>query len=410
MSAAFETPAKRAKIPKNEKVYVCFLDVVDFDNWEALFILLMLYRKVYIVLTSRAVNAELAPAMVNFQTKKVTVDRGGVKQPEMDTATFFNDVKAKADQSVNQADSLKLVQIHLEFMDNYLRSKGFTNYKLFNGGYAEKPGLTSDLHKLCHLFPNEAGNDFCTAEEYKEREAAWFKMTLLQRRTAFDAIPVTKDFPTVAVLVEELRETGPVPIAAWFLGPMTAAAQVFSHKDLLDRVGEAYVMGACWDATGKSNLLGVCFNYGVDLQAAVFVLQKLLENENCRTLFVPTETTKNAVVPSFCEDDYLGTGLQSEALRHGRNTWNKIKGGNQPPYDAAACVPSENYVERGLVCAVEHAMDGAMAVTEKPDGTVTTVEEWAEAKGFYAVKKPDTPDKCHAIKDLLVGTFRTLFN
>jgi hypothetical protein len=402
-------PAKRAMVvPK--KVIMVFLDVVDFDNWEALFLLLKqhdeVHDEVHIVVTSRAFDAELAPAKVDFRTKKVVVDRGGVKQPEVDTATFFKDVKAKADQPVNHADSLKLVEMHLEFMDNHLKKAGFTKYKLFNGGYAPEPGLTSDIHKLCHLFPNAEGTDFCTAAEYKAREAEWFEWTPAQRRTMFDSIAVTKEFPNVDGMVAKLRESDG-PIAAWFLGPMTAAAQVFFHQDLRDRFEEAYVMGSCWDATGKSNLLGVCFNYGVDMAAALFVLAALSANPNCRTLFVPTETTKNAVVPTFCREAYLGEKVQSTMLREGRTFWNDIKGGPQPPYDAAACVPSEKFVEMGVVAKVEHAMNGAMALTEVAEPTA--VEAWAAAKGFYAVKNPDTPEKCQAVKDALVESFHALF-
>jgi hypothetical protein len=372
-----------------------FFDAVDFDNWEAVCILLKRHPTLRIVVTSRAFDPELAPARIDFQTKEVTLDRGGEKV-KTDTASFFKDVRAKEAQPVNREASLKLVRIHLEFMDKYLQAHGYADYKLFNGGYAENPGLTSDIHKLCHLFPN--GTDFCTAAEYKAREAAWFDMTPQQRRATFDAVPVTQEYPTVAELVAELR-----PIAAWFLGPMTAA----QNPDLLARVEEAYVMGSCWDATGKSNLMGVCFNYGVDMAAATFVLAALKANPNCRTLFVPTETTKNAVVSSFCNDPYLSSsGVQATGLRDGRTFWNAIKGGPQPPYDAAACVESEKYVAISAVCAVDHAMDGAMALTEN---RTVSAEEWATAKGFYAVKNPDTPEKQTAIKDLLVATFRAFF-
>jgi hypothetical protein len=51
-------------------------------------------------------------------------------------------------------------------------------------------------------------------------------------------------------------------------------------------------------------------------------------------------------------------------------------------------------------------MDGAMALTEN---RTVSFEEWATAKGFYAVKNPDTPEKQTAIKDLLVTTFRAFF-
>lgn len=401
MSALFETaesPAKRTKIAAlKKKVHVVFLDVVDFDNWEGLFLLLKQYDHVLIAVTSRAVDAELAPAKLNFQTLKATVDRKGV----VDLKDFFADVKAKADQPVNHADSSKLVRIHLEFMDKYLQAADFKNYKLFNGGYAPQPGLTSDLHKLCYLFHD--GANFCPSAEYKRREAEWFEKTPAERRTAFDAIQATKEFPDVGGLVARLRESD-VPIAAWFLGPMTAAAQIVARQDLLVRFVEAYVMGSCWDPTGKSNLLGKNFNYGVDEPAAVAVLEALTANENCRTLVAPTETTKNAVC-CFSAEEYLGGGTRSTLLRQGRTFWNDVKGGKQPPFDVPPCVPSEEFVKIEAVCKVTHALKDAMAITEVPNSTVTSLEEWATAKGVYAILNPDTEEKCRAIKSILTNAF-----
>jgi hypothetical protein len=293
---------------------------------------------IHVTLVGRHFSPKTSPAVVNTNGQFELEIHG----PEgVQTVTVPNlkgyVVEASWEQAVWDAEAeQKLLGFYAAQLRGMLTAARIdpSLYIFYNGGVAEKAGISVHVHSMCFkAFDPRAPYCPTPGSELKAFVKEFRKMSVPERVAHFDFVMggLTEE-QTVMNSLEELDQAmaAATSIHIRLLGPATP----FKYIDPthLTKVIDLDAMAGAYD--GTKNLLGTCFNQAVDLEAS----KRLFANvPNARVVFFPTEACK--------KDEFspLPEGVLDIVMKAEMDQWREIKDKKpQPLFDVIPFIPRES--------------------------------------------------------------------
>lgn len=293
---------------------------------------------IHVALVGRHFSPKTSPAVVNANGQ-FELEIHGPNGVEVVTVPNLKGyvVESPWEQAVWEAEAeQKLLGFYAAQLRGMLTAAGIdpSLYIFYNGGVAEKAGISCHVHSLCFkAFDPRAPYCPTPGSELKAFVKEFRRMSIPERVAHFNDIMagVTEEQAAMNTLQELDQAMAATPsIHIRLLGPATP----FKYIDLkhLPKVTDVDAMAGAYD--GTKNLLGTCFNQAVDLGAS----QVLFGNvPNARVVFFPTEACKkNEFSPP-------PGGVRDKVAAAEMEQWRLIKGGPpQPLFDVVPFIPRDS--------------------------------------------------------------------
>jgi hypothetical protein len=293
---------------------------------------------VHVALVGRHFSPKMSPAVVNANGQ-FELEIHGPDSVEVVTVPNLKGyvVEAPWEQAVWDAEAeQKLLGFYAAQLRGMLTAAGIdpSLYIFYNGGVAEKAGISCHVHSMCFkAFDPRAPYCPTPGSVLKAFVREFRGMSIPERVAHFDDI--------MAGLTEEQAALEPLgkldeamaaasSIHVRLLGPATP----FKYLDAahLAKVIEVDAMAGAFD--GTKNLLGTCFNNAVDIEATKVLFGNI---PRAVVVFFPTESCK--------KDEFSPPpgGVRNKVMAAEMQQWMDIKGGKpQPLFDVVPFIPRES--------------------------------------------------------------------
>lgn len=285
------------------------------------------------------------------------------------------------DRFFNEEEERLLVGLSAAHLRCYLRhcGVGAWEYEVYDGGIAEKAGLSCHIHSYdfqflsddtCETFSLTSKKDYDKfLEEYRGK-------TVAERRDYFRArttrpSEARRRVDPLSKFTDRCRANPSLPLVLYAASPLVALKETFvNDKDLSSRVVLCTAMLGAWH--GEKNLLGTNFNVGVSYDATCSLLTASSPKEaaaggpgapwckgalnlfpNCRFVLFPTETCKNEAFILKAEDiSSIKTAKENLGFREVIvkivDQWTEMKRGAQPLFDVVIQIPICDMLPYGI--------------------------------------------------------------
>lgn len=382
---------------RKSKVNVVMVDLPDVDN---IALLVMVILKAYfskeavvIVLNGRPLSFKLcrfSPSKKAFRShltgEDVTMDfRQYVREQKGEAELYNANNRADSKQMLCANVVLWTLALRKEFADRFGSSMVDTifnavNLKIVVGSIPAHAGLSYAIHDFENLFfklnPTDGTLTVTTPAEYfslveqihaldfDERDAFWQERTLgiIRYGVKTGYLPYDK-CPAHLVVLDYLKAGDYSDVTILVGGPQNDLFGVLEglRADLTDPRREMCVtvklMSLTLDSTGKNNLLGTCFNDGVDLEAhrKTYALIDSLKKEAVNPFTVvclPTEACKTGTEKNgWMAVPTDAVFPKASTLRDLHALWTGLKGSPQPMFDVGLVLNIEDVPHLPLVPA-----------------------------------------------------------
>lgn len=207
------------------------------------------------------------------------------------------------------------------------------NVNFYDGGIADRAGLSHAIHDYEDLFVDDAGR-VRSAEQYLEivEQLHWATPDGREQMRKDNCATRSLYLQPTAALESLVQKATRVK---WLLAsPFTAFARCHQSSGRSPSKQEVLVvaMAGSWD--GRQNLLGDNFNVQVDLPAYTRFID-LCAAGSCSALLVPTEVCKQPEWLVVDGKTFSGFGELAKLV----DLWTALKGKPQPMFDLALMIP-----------------------------------------------------------------------
>ena len=381
MDTATDMSAAAVGIPGPTDDVVLFYDGVDPDNMESAVAIakIVVHRggKMHFVVTGRPLDTRRAPGIMKDGKFVFTLDG---KFCQVEPKEIGKYVVQSPSEVYNPEEAQLLLGLYAVHVRRIMKKFGLaegTHYEIYDGGVAKLAGISHIVHVLEWMRDfggtSYAGKDLetfdfaahfsttngkiITSREYNEFKEGWCDLSEELRPVIFNNIATAppdnlRKLRHLNDLWETLRKN-PGKIEFYGAGPATAIAE--TPPDIAHRVSVFHAMSGTFG--GEENLLGVCFNDGVDPSALKQISSDSIFFPGAKTFLTTSDAAKcksGAFTLTVEEFRMIGKPVEMQDLHDLRSLWVEVSGGRiTPMFDLIPLLPPSLFIPSGSIVEVD---------------------------------------------------------